>query len=231
MENNLASNNFGRLPVFAGKDNENIEHWLIKYEDATIGLSDEQRTAKLSMALEDSAFEWYFDRRKNDALPKSFYEIRCLLLERFKLKSRDVLIRMSHNESVKQYVANFESLQCKLASLGATKELITNYFVNGLRDEIYRSIILIMPCEYQSVKEKALMLDTLPNYDNFSQSTHLENVAFRAQQVKREAFTGEKLELYLNNACFRCKKTGHKAYECPTRMSNPSRNLKVSAQH
>ena len=150
-----------KLEPFSGYEREDVNRFLEKYNNRLqardVRLSSEAKAADLASHLKGPAETWYFflDRpTRNDfddlvnALKRRFSSDDFKWRLRQSLSSR----KQGLNESLDSYI---EFINSTCQRLGVPEHDQMHYFVQGLRDDIKREVLMHKPPDYQTAENLA----------------------------------------------------------------------------
>ena len=208
-----------KLEPFSGYESQDIERWLQKFANRIQAggrqLDSSTMAADLASHLSGPAETYYFSlephmRRDFDALTNALKN--RFSSDDFKWRLRQSLSsrKQGPKESLVSYI---EFINSTCQRLGVSKADQLHFFVDGLRDEIKREVLMHKPEDYQTTENVARLKVSVDR-----------TIAENRQDPEKDK---EKEILYklLDQAtahspnfrplvCFSCNEIGHKARDC-----------------
>ena len=150
-----------KLTPFSGYENEDVNRFLEKHSNRLqargVRLSPEAKAADLASHLTGPAETWYFSL---DRLTRSDYESLVEALcarfssDDFKWRLRQMLSarKQGAGESLDSFI---EFINSTCQRLGVSDGDKMHYFVQGLRDDIKREVLMHKPDDYQTAENLA----------------------------------------------------------------------------
>ncbi|XP_078361540.1 uncharacterized protein LOC144645887 [Oculina patagonica] len=150
-----------KLEPFSGYENEDVNRFLEKYSNRLkakgVHFSPEAKAADLASHLIGPAETWYFSldrfiRNDFDSLVRALRQ--RFSSDDFKWRLRQSLSsrKQGPNESLDSYI---EFINSTCQRLGVMQPDQMHYFVQGLRDDIKREVLMHKPTDYQTAENLA----------------------------------------------------------------------------
>ena len=153
---------------FTGNNNDiNVDSWLfemVQYLDTT-GVADHQRINVVRNYLKQGALQWWFSQSKLPTCPTTWDQFAEAIKVRFQpveagRVARSQLRSISQGKSsVTEYTNRFQSLLNRIPDMAEADQI--EYFINGLRPNIQRDVVIQDPKTLQDAMIKSQKLDLL----------------------------------------------------------------------
>ncbi|EGD74756.1 hypothetical protein PTSG_12517, partial [Salpingoeca rosetta] len=223
-------------PTFSGATDERADDFLfcletfVRYHRID---DDDQRLLLAISCLQGHALTWY---RSLDPAPTNMHELQEQLRASFKTideqrQLRDQLRRLRQDGNVQDYVFKFRQLMVQIDDMSRLDRI--EAFIHGLRPRTRQEVSFHGPDTLEQAYQLASRYDR--NYTTANSSYRrgapptqppkfddraMDIDAIRAQRPLRRLTDQERDELRRRGACFRCRREGHLAADCPLNASD-----------
>ncbi|EGD76334.1 hypothetical protein PTSG_11674 [Salpingoeca rosetta] len=223
-------------PTFSGATGERADDFLfcletfVRYHRID---DDDQRLLLAISCLQGHALTWY---RSLDPAPTNMHELQEQLRASFKTideqrQLRDQLRRLRQDGNVQDYVFKFRQLMVQIDDMSRLDRI--EAFIHGLRPRTRQEVSFHGPDTLEQAYQLASRYDR--NYTTANSSYRrgapptqppkfddraMDIDAIRAQRPLRRLTDQERDELRRRGACFRCRREGHLAADCPLNASD-----------
>ena len=160
---------------FTGNSNEtNVDSWLFEMEQYldTTGVPDHLRINVVRNYLKQGALQWWFSQSKLPTCPTTWEQFTIALKLRFqpiesaRVARSQLRVITQAKSSVTEYASKFQSLLNRIPDMAEADQI--EYFINGLRSQIQRDVVIQDPKTLQDAMIKAQKLDVLLQPSRFS---------------------------------------------------------------
>ena len=215
-----------REPMGFGGHAEGFREWLFAVEEAIRTLKPEDPVGYAASFLEGNARKWLVSSWGSDGRlrPNSWPEFRAQLSRAFAeedaeewYRLRLIRTRQSAGAGIEEYISEFASCCLMVPKLDELTKV--TLFIEGLFDtEIQKEVRRDHP---KSLSEAARVARTASlNAEGSKKVLEEQPRAFAAQRSRPGQLSrSERLFLFRRGLCFKCRKPGHTAANCPSSRS------------
>jgi len=222
-----------RPPPFTGRRSESLEAWIFQMQQFC-ELAPVPQADRINFAatfFKDQAALWwrsYYQTQNWLGAPPTWEAFLVTLRQQFtpvntSISAYDRLQRLSQKASVNAYNHEFRALMLELPDMDAGTRM--NYYMKGLKESIRPFVAMQTPADLTAAETIAERVDAVtykpqtrtpgfqprPRYQN-----HAPGGAVPMDLDAISKLTDpERERLRRNGGCFRCRKTGHLARDCP----------------
>lgn len=221
-----------RPPPFHGKKSESLEAWIFQMEQycELLPVPEANRIAFTATFLKDNAALWwrsYFQSIDwNGANAPDWNEFLAAIRQQFvpvntTHSAYDRLHRLKQHTSVNQYNHAFREIMLELPHIDAATKL--HFYIQGLKDHVRPLVALQQPQNLAAAEAIAERVDAVtfqtknrtpgPRY-NHNSRTPGGTTSMELDAISKLT-PAERERLRKEGGCFRCRKPGHLARDCP----------------
>jgi hypothetical protein len=230
-----------RPPPFTGRRSESLEAWIFQMQQFCdlAPVPDNDRIAFAATFFKDQAALWWRSYHQaqdwEDEAPTWDDFLTALRLQfipvNTSISAYDRLQRLSQKASVNAYNHEFRAIMLELPDMDATTRL--NYYMRGLKENIRPFVAMQSPANLAAAETIAERVDAVTYKPQHRPSGFQPRSNYRspggAVPMDLDAIgkltDAERERLRKNGGCFRCRKTGHLARDCPlTNRQHPRIN-------
>ena len=220
-----------RPPPFTGRRSESLEAWIFQMQQFCdlAPVPEDDRIAFAATFFKDQAALWwrsyYQTQDWTNAIP-TWDAFLTSLRQQFipvntSISAYDRLQRLSQKTSVNAYNHEFRAIMLELPDMDSSTRM--NYYMRGLKETIRPFVAMQTPADLTTAETIAERVDAVtykpqnrnqgfqsrPSYKSPGGVVPMELDAIgKLTDTERE-------RLRKNGGCFRCRKTGHLARDCP----------------
>jgi Ty3 transposon capsid-like protein/Zinc knuckle len=231
-----------RPPPFTGKRSESLEAWIFQMQQfcvlAPVPLAD--RITFAATFFKDQAALWwraYYQTQDWQAAAPTWDVFLVALRQQFtpvntSISAYDRLQRLSQKTSVNAYNHEFRGLMLELPDMDPGTRM--NYYMKGLKDNIRPFVAMQTPTTLAAAETIAERVDAVTYKPQTRSSGFQPRPKYHAPggtipmdlDAIGKLTDAERERLRKNGGCFRCRKTGHLARDCPlTNRRHPQINV------
>jgi hypothetical protein len=230
-----------RPPPFTGRKNESLEAWIFQMQQfcELAPVPNADRINFAATFLKDQAVLWwraYYQTQDWLHAPPNWNAFLTTLRQQFtpvntSISAYDRLQRLSQKASVNAYNHEFRAIMLELPDMDPTTRM--NYYMRGLKESIRPFVAMQTPADLATAESIAERVDAVTYKPTNRTSGFKPHPNYRAPggvipmdlDAIGKLTDAERDRLRKNGGCFRCRKTGHLARDCPlTNRTHPRIN-------
>jgi hypothetical protein len=220
-----------RPPPFTGRRSESLEAWIFQMQqfcDLAPVPADDRITFAATFFKDQAALWWRSYHQDQDwetaapnwdafliALRRQFVPVNT------SISAYDRLQRLSQKASVNAYNHEFRAIMLELPDMDATTRL--NYYMRGLKENIRPFVAMQSPANLAAAETIAERVDAVTYKPQNRPAGFQPRSNYRPPggvipmdlDAIGKLTDVERDRLRKNGGCFRCRKTGHLARDCP----------------
>ena len=230
-----------RPPAFTGKRSESLEAWIFQMQQycALAQVPGADQVAMAATFFKEQAALWwrsYYQTQDWAAAPPNWNAFLVALRTQFtpvntSISAYDRLQRLSQKASVNAYNHQFREIMLELPDMDDATKM--NYYMRGLKDNIRPFVAMQTPADLTTAETIAEQVDAVTYKPLTRTPVPAPRSHYRAPggviPMDLDAISkltdAERERLRKTGGCFRCRKPGHLARDCPLpNRSNPRLN-------
>jgi viroplasmin and RNaseH domain-containing protein len=221
-------------PRFAG-NNTHVDDFLYKldfYLACQQFQSEEQKVSLCINCLDEHALTWF---RSLNRIPQTYEQFKNSIRTAFRpydeqKQLRQQLKKTKQTTTVQDYVFRFRQVMVKVTQMAELDKV--EHFISGLKTKTRKEVSFHSPENIEEAYQLALRYDQAfeygfrslesiqgkPGFLHHNTPMEIDNVKTREPLKKLTAEEKEKLKK--QGKCFKCRRSGHIAKNCPSKTSD-----------
>lgn len=206
-------------PAFDGTETGRFKTWIFDIEEALSlrRLPPGKEVTFAASYLEGNAKLWFVAMCNEGKRPNNWFELRSMLSKAFgpandDERSRILLLGSKQTGSLDDFIKEFSGLA--LAAQGVDEQTKAVLFMKGLHVSLQRTVLQQHPASLQEAIRAAKCAEDLAILDS-SGPVSPGLAATGARKPLARLTPEEREKLFRERRCFRCRRAGHIARDCP----------------